>query len=157
MPVPWSVVAKAVATTGRASRKEAVARATSSVYAQAHRRRNQGWYVSGGMAESNNRRKTGSKGMVKQTAARRAALSYAPHHREMPSRCAAACSTCVMESAQIPQERLQRFRGAGPLQHLEDPPVVDAGVRAGEVGEKDARVFRVTGALGDGRRFDLLS
>ena len=53
------------------------------------------------------------------------------------------------------RERLQRFRGAGPFQHHEDPPVVDAGVGAGEVGEQDARVFRVTGALGDGRRFDL--
>ena len=42
-----------------------------------------------------------------------------------------------------PRERLQRFRDAGPFQQHEDPPVVGAGVGAGEVGEQDARVFRV--------------
>ena len=32
--------------------------------------------------------------------------------------------------------------------------MVDAGVRAGEVGEQDAGVFRIANAHGDGRRFD---
>ena len=39
------------------------------------------------------------EGHGKQIAARRAALSYAPHHREMPSNCAGMLDVCVMEPA----------------------------------------------------------
>ena len=53
-------------------------------------------------------------------------------------------------------EELQCFWDAGPFQHHEDPPVVDAGERAEEVGEKDARVFRIASAHGDGHYFDFL-
>ena len=41
-----------------------------------------------------------------------------------------------------------------PFQHHEDPPVVDVGVGAGEIGEQDTRVFRIAGAHGDGHCFE---
>ena len=59
-----------------------------------------------------------------------------------------------MFSKNPPKEELQRFQDADPFQHHEDPPVVDVGVGAGEIGEQDTRVFRIAGAHGDGHCFE---
>ena len=95
------------------------------------------------------------EGHGEQIATRQAALSYAPCRCELPSSCAGMHNIRNGVSIDPPKEELQGFQDAGPLQHHEDSPEVDAGVGAGEVGEQDAEVFRVTGAHGDGRRFDL--
>ena len=109
MQVARPMVAKAVATMGRTSPKETVARAKSSAYAQAHR-------------------KTGSNAMVsEQKATHRTALLYAPHDCKLPSSSAGMLNISNRFGINSSKEELQCFRNASPFQHQEDPPVVDLG------------------------------